>query len=119
MPTPTIPSKLLQKLKKDFDEAFPPLVSTNALELCLQLKRNEHRYSVFIESKYLLEFDVPQLKNFFETFSIDFDITTIEYIKSSQRCVLKSYISLREALLLQEKTTSFSIPSTIDSLENE
>lgn len=119
MSTPTIPSKLLQKLKNEYESAFPPIVSENALELCLQLKRIEHRYSVFVESKYLLEFDIQQLKNFFETFSIDFDITTIEYIRSSKRCVLKSYISLREALLLQEKTRSFSIPSTIDSLENE
>jgi len=119
MTAPSIPSKLLLRLKKDFDEAFPPIVSENALELCLQLKRIEHRYSVFVESKYLLEFDIQQLKNFFETFSIDFDITTIEYIRSSDRCVLKSYISLREALLLQVKTKSFSIPSIIDSLENE
>lgn len=119
MSTPIISTKLLQRLQKEFDDAFPPIVSQNALELCLQLKQIEHRYSVFIESKYLMEFDVKQLKNFFETFSIDFDITTIEYIKSSQRCVLKSYISLREALLLQEKTTSFSIPSTIDFIENE
>lgn len=119
MTTPIIPSKLLQRQKTDFDEAFPPNVSTLALELCLQLKQIEHRYSVFIESKYLLEFDIKQLKNFFETFSIDFDITTIEYVRSSQRCVLKSYISLREALLLQERTSSFSIPSTIESIENE
>jgi hypothetical protein len=119
MSTPTIPTKLLLRQQKEFDDAFPPIVSQNALELCLQLKQIEHRYSVFIESKFLLEFDIQHLKNFFETFSIDFDITTIEYIKSSQRCVLKSYISLREALLLQEKTSSFSIPSTIDFIENE
>lgn len=116
---PSIPTKYLQKLQKDFEEAYPPYISTSSLELCLQLKQSEHRYSVYVESKQLLEFDVSQLKYFFETFSIDFDITTIEYIKSSERCVVRSYVSFREALIIQSKLTSFSLHTTIELTENE
>lgn len=119
MITPTIPSKYLQKLQKDFEEAYPPYISTSSLELCQQLKLSEHRYSVYVESKQLLEFEISRLKHFFETFSIDFDITTIEYIKSSQRCVIRSYVSFREALKMQSKLSSFSLQSTIDLTENE
>ncbi len=119
MNIPSIPSKHLQFLQIESEESFPPIVTSESLNQLLLLKQKEHKYSVFVESKILLQFDVSTLKSIFDVFSIELVTTTLEYIKSAERCVIRSHQSVREALLVQQKLENLSVSSTIGLTENE